>query len=212
MSKYFRYYPQTQYAFANGSFTIEKSVKNISLKTVLKDGLSQDDPYAFLRYTISEDEKAEDIADFYYDDPAMSWLVYFANDIVDPYTQWPKTYEDFTEYFRKKYASQALPTGTDAIVWGQDTTRTDNIVHWKNTDDETILISPDSYIRAQNVMQGVEGGAGPKRNPDFVAGDWTAVRRFDYEMEENEELRNIILVNTSYAPTVLENLRSALNG
>ena len=200
MSKYFRYYPQTQYAFANGSFTIEKSVKNISLKTVLKDGLSQDDPYIFLRYTISEDEKAEDIADFYYDDPAMSWLVYFANDIVDPYTQWPKTYENFTEYFRKKYASQALPTGTDAIVWGQDTTRTDNIVHWKNTDDETMLISPDSYIRAQTF------------NGDFVAGDWTAVRRFDYEMEENEKLRNILLVNTSYAPIVLENLRSLLNG
>jgi hypothetical protein len=200
MSKYFRYYPQTQYAFANGSFTIEKSVKNISLKTVLKDGLSQDDPYAFLRYTVREDEKAEDIADFYYDDPAMSWLVYFANDIIDPYTQWPKTYENFTEYFRKKYASQALPTGTDAIVWGQDTTRTDNIVHWKNTDDETILISPDSYIRAQTF------------NGDFVAGEWTAVRRFDYEMEENEELRNIILVNDSYAPTVLENLRSLLNG
>ena len=200
MSKYFRYYPQTQYAFANGSFTIEKSVKNISLKTVLLDGLSQDDPYAFLRYTIVENEKAEDIADFYYDDPAMSWLVYFANDIVDPYTQWPKTYENFTEYFRKKYASQALPTGTDAIVWGQNTTRTDNIVHWKKTDDETILISPDSYIRAQTF------------NGDFVAGEWTAVRRFDYEMEENEELRNIILVNTSYAQTVLENLRSLLNG
>ncbi len=200
MSKYFRYYPQTQYAFANSSFTIEKSVKNISLKTVLKDGLSQDDPYAFLRYTVTEDEKAEDIADFYYDDPAMSWLVYFANDIVDPYTQWPKTYENFTEYFRKKYASQALPTGTDAIVWGQDTTRTDNIVHWKKTDDETMLISPDSYIRAQTF------------NSDFVAGEWTAVRRFDYEMEENDELRNIILVNTSYAQTVLENLRSLLNG
>lgn len=200
MSKYFRYYPQTQYAFANGSFTIEKSVKNISLKTVLLDGLSHDDPYAFLRYTIVENEKAEDIADFYYDDPAMSWLVYFANDIVDPYTQWPKTYENFTEYFRKKYASQALPTGTDAIVWGQDTTRTDNIVHWKKTDDETMLISPDSYIRAQTF------------NSDFVAGEWTAVRRFDYEMEENDELRNIILVNTSYAQTVLENLRSLLNG
>ena len=200
MSKYFRYYPQTQYAFANGSFTIEKSVKNISLKTSLINNLSQNDPYTFLRYTIRENEKAEDIAEFYYDDPAMSWLVYFANDIVDPYTQWPKTYENFTEYFRKKYASQALPTGTDAIVWGQDTTRTDNIVHWKNTDDETMLISPDSYIRAQTF------------NGDFVAGDWTAVRRFDYEMEENEELRNIILVNDSYAPTVLENLRSLLNG
>ena len=200
MSKYFRYYPQTQYAFANGSFTIEKSVKNISLKTVLMDNLSQNDPYSFLRYTIREDEKAEDIADFYYDDPAMSWLVYFANDIVDPYTQWPKTYENFTEYFRKKYASQALPTGTDAIVWGQNATRTDNIVHWKNTDDETMLISPDSYIRAQTF------------NGDFVAGDWTAVRRFDYEMEENEKLRNILLVNTSYAPIVLENLRSLLNG
>ena len=102
MSKYFRYYPQTQYAFANGSFTIEKSVKNISLKTVLKDGLSQDDPYAFLRYTISEDEKAEDIADFYYDDPAMSWLVYFANDIVAEFSNLQDLANVLANYLVKK--------------------------------------------------------------------------------------------------------------
>ena len=200
MSRYFRYYPKTQYKFANSSFSVEKSATNISLKTVLLKGLSQDDPYLYLKYTVKEGEKAEEIADFYYNDPGLVWLVYFANDIIDPYTQWPKTYEQFTAHFRKKYASQAQPTGTDPIIWGQNTLRTDNIVHWKNNDDETMLITPDSYTRAQTF------------NGDFVAGDWTAVRYFDYENEENEEMRNIFLVNDSYATTMVENLRSLLNG
>lgn len=200
MSRYFRYYPKTQYQFANSSFSVEKSVTNISLKTVLLKGLSQDDPYLYLKYTVKEGEKAEDIADFYYNDVGLVWLIYFANDIIDPYTQWPKTYDQFTAYFRKKYASQAQPAGTDAVFWGQNTLRTDNIVHWKNNDDETILISPSSYTRAQTF------------NGDFVAGDWTAVRYFDYEMEENEEMRNIFLINDGYARTMVENLRSLLNG
>lgn len=200
MSKYFRHFPTTQYKFANSSFSVEKSAVNISLKTVLLDNLSQNDPYAFLKYTVKEDERAEEIADFYYNDPGLVWLVYFANDIIDPYTQWPKSYENFIAHFRKKYASQAQPSGTDPVIWGQNTLRTDNIVHWKNNTDETILISPDSYTRAQTF------------NTDFVAGDWTAVRRFDYENEENEELRNIILINDGYATTLVRNLRSLLNG
>jgi len=199
MSRYFRYYPKTQYKFANSSFTIQKSITNISLKTVLIDTISQNDPYQLLRYTVKENERAEDVAYFYYDDPGLSWLVYFANDIIDPYTQWVKPYEDFVAYFRKKYSSQSLPEGTDPIEWGQNTLRTDNIVHWKNNDDEMMLLSPDSYIRAQTF------------DNDFVAGNWTAVRYYEYENNLNEEMRNILLINSSYVGTAIENLKRLLN-
>ena len=200
MSDYFKHYPQTPYKFANSSFSIAKSVSNISLKTTLTAFLPQDDPYLFLKYLVKEGERPENVAEFYYDDPGFVWLIYFANNIIDPYTQWPKSYQQFTAYFRKKYQSQSQPVGTDPIVWGQNTTRTDNIVHWKNKDDETLLISPDSYTRAQTF------------NNDFVAGDWTAVRYFDYENEENEEMRTIWLVNELYAQAAKENLIRLLNG
>lgn len=199
MSDYFKYFPKTQYKFANSSFTVEKSIQNISLKTIISDSLPQDDPYLYQRYTVKEGERAEDIAEFYYGDMGFVWLVYFANDIIDPYTQWTKSYEDFSAYFRKKYSSQSLPEGTDPMVWGQNTLRTDNIVHWKNNDDETLLLSPNSYTLAQTF------------DNDFVAGDWTAVRYYDYENDLNEEMRNIILVNDIYSTRVRENLIGLLN-
>lgn len=214
MSKYFRNFPTTPYKFANSSFSIQKSIVNISLKTVLTGSLPQDDPYLYLRYTVKDGEKAEDVSDFYYDDPGYVWLVYFANDIIDPYTQWPKDYDQFVTSFRKKYASKATEINNyDPIYWGKKEVENgepyyDNVVHWKKEllDDngnvsETYLISPNSYTRAQTFNQS-----------DFVAGDWTAVRYFDYEMEENEKLRNIILISDRYVNVAEENLVRLLNG
>jgi len=197
MAGYFRNFPKTSYKFANSSFEVSKVISNITLKTVILDKLSQDDPYVYYKYSIEDGERAEDVANFYYDDPFYVWLVYFANDIVDPYTQWPMTYENFSKYFRKKYASNA-GSGTDPIAWGQNTLITDNIIHYKN-EDTLDIISKDTYTRAQTF------------DSDFVAGDWTAVRYFDYELDLNEQKRNILLVNDRYKTTAYENLRRLIN-
>jgi len=207
MSRYFEFFPKTNYAFANSSFSVEKVISNISLKTKVIDEIGADDPYLFLPYTVKEGERPEDIADFYYDSTDYVWLVLMSNNIVDPYTQWPKSHEDFIAYFRKKYASRSLPAGTDPIEWGQNTTRTDNIVHYKkNILDlegniiDTHFISPDSYTLSSTFNSG-----------DFVGGDWTAVRYYDYEDEENESKRNILLVNDEYKLIAENNLKRLLN-
>ena len=180
MSKYFKFFPKAQYKFANSTFSIQKTISNITLKTVLRDSLSQDDPYLYLRYTVREGERAEDVSNFYYDDPGLVWLIYFANDIIDPYTQWPMDYPDFTSYFRKKYAEQALPTDVDPIEWGQNTLRTDNIVHYKNVADDTILLSTDSYTRAQTFDSEFLDYAFTEpisisERKDFLAEEWKIV-------------------------------------
>jgi len=210
MGNYFVNFPKTSYTFANASFTATKVISNISLKTALVNALPQDDPYLYYNYLVKENERAEDIANFYYNDPGLVWLVYFANNIIDPYTQWILSYEDFTAYFRKKYAASALPIGTDPIIWGQNTSRTDNIMHWIQTEsqlddngftkDVTIAtITPTSYTRAQTF------------DATFDTSEWTAVRYYDYEMEENENRRSILLVNDRYATIAEENLQRLLN-
>ena len=56
-------------------------------------------------YTIAEGERPDVIAANYYDDPRYSWLIYMANDIVDPLYDWPMTSEELDRFINKKYKS-----------------------------------------------------------------------------------------------------------
>lgn len=105
-------------------------VKDISRRVAfLKKTI--ENPYIFLPYTIEEGDRAEDIAYHYYGDPNYSWLVYLANDIIDPYNEWPMDEYTFNQYIIEKYKDQAGGrTGYDVLNWAQDTTRTDNIVYY----------------------------------------------------------------------------------
>ena len=91
-----------------------------------------ENPYVFLPYTIQEGERAEDIAYHYYGDANYAWLVYLANNIVDPYHEWPMDEETFHNYLIDKYAEKSGQTGWDVIAWAQDETDRfgDNIAYY----------------------------------------------------------------------------------
>jgi hypothetical protein len=84
----------------------------------------------FLPYTVKQNERAEDIAQFYYGSVDYSWLVYMANQIVDPYYEWPMDEETFNNYLIAKYEELSGETGDDVVDWTKDDTITDNIVYY----------------------------------------------------------------------------------
>lgn len=91
-----------------------------------------ENPYVFLPYTIQEGDKAEDVAYYYYGDANYVWLVYLANNIIDPYHQWPMDEETFHNYLIDKYAEQSGKTGWDVIDWAKDETDlfSNNVVYY----------------------------------------------------------------------------------
>ena len=105
-------------------------VKDITKRVnFLKETLQ--DPYSFLPYTIKEGERAEDIAYHYYGDSNYTWLIYLANNIIDPYNEWPMDEYTFNQYLISKYSDQAGGlNGYDLIDWTRTTTNTDNIVYY----------------------------------------------------------------------------------
>ena len=171
------------------------SVTDITRRVKIKDALLAD-PYAFLPYTIKDGERAEDIAYYYYGDQSKVWLVYLANNIIDPYTRWPMSNDNMAKTIAKKYKTQSGQLTDDAVVfWSMATNTSNNIVHYANNDDPTILVSKDTYTY----------------NPAFISAQWTAVRVYDYEMQLNEDRRNIYLVNVAYANQVEADLEAVLN-
>jgi len=181
MSQYFNYFPKIEYN--------KKIARNITRRvdfnrTVLAD------PYALLPYTILDDDRPEDVAHYYYGDVAHTWLVYHSINAIDPYYDWPLSYENFNNYIIKKYASMANTTGYEVIDWTQNTTITDNIKHYRSTDDNQDIISVDTFTL----------------DPSINASEWDAIRFYDYETELNDNKRAINLLDRKYLSKAIEEL------
>lgn len=86
MPSYFTHFPTVNY---NGVILTDVTRRAKFLENLRVD------PLTFLPYTVSGDDRPEDVAFYYYGDAGFVWLVYLANNIIDPYTDWVMTDSDF---------------------------------------------------------------------------------------------------------------------
>lgn len=106
-------------------------VRDISVRTKLSQYL-QETGVGLLPYTVKDGERADSIASFYYNDPYYAWAIYLVNGIVDPYSEWPKTYQTLDQYVIDTYGS--VEEARDVIVHYE--------VNWAS---DTTLLSPEQY-------------------------------------------------------------------
>lgn len=81
-------------------------VNNIITSIRFKEAASRQD-VVYYPYTIAEGERPDIIAYNYYGDERYAWLVLLANNIVDPYYQWPLSTTEFNDFIVDKYGSVA---------------------------------------------------------------------------------------------------------
>lgn len=94
--RYFEKFPIINYS-NNNVIDITKRVKFL-------DKVSRN-PYVFYPYDITSEERADQLSSRYYQDSYKSWIIYLANDIVDPYYGWYLNEREFNEHIEKKYGS-----------------------------------------------------------------------------------------------------------
>lgn len=189
---YFKNFPSVMYS--------GKSVVNITRRSKILEQLYSQ-PINFLSYTINEGERAEEIAYHYYNDIGKVWLVYLANNIIDPSNQWPLDTIEFNKMIMNKYATQAKAynatyRGVDIVNWTMNSTISSNILYYKNADETKI--SKDTYDLNANLQL-------------ITAVDWTPVRIYEYEYELNENKRVIFLFNRAYAAQAESELKELLS-
>lgn len=195
MSTYFSNFPVIQYDGIN--------VRDIVRRTKFVE-TTLSNPYVFLPYTVKEGEKPEDIAFNYYGTVDATWLVLMANNIVDPYTEWPMSYDRFVEYLIEKYSERSGKKGYDVIAWLQDDTSFENVeCYYKTTDSGIeIKVSPDSFPTLVNEQSEVIGRSVPI--------DWTPMRLYDYENIQNENRREIVVVERRYYEQINEEFKELI--
>jgi hypothetical protein len=119
--KYFENFPVIEYE--------GRRIRDISRRSNFVRAVSNN-PYLYYPYTVSEGERAEDIAQFYYGSVDYVWLVYMANNIIDPYHEWPMDPQTFNDYLVEKYTEQSGEIGEDVIDWTRDPNNDDNIIYY----------------------------------------------------------------------------------
>ena len=97
MAGFFNFFPSVSYSNNIATNIIAK----VAFEQTIKDSLA-----TYYPYTVEQGERPDQIADRYYGQPTYDWIIYLANDIVDPYYDWPLAPTQFEEYIKSKYGSQ----------------------------------------------------------------------------------------------------------
>ncbi|NBT09025.1 MAG: hypothetical protein EBS98_09515 [Chitinophagia bacterium] len=105
-SSYFKNFPTVSY-----SGTLATNI----LKKIKIDSRIRDKTSVFYPYTLLDGERPDTIAENYYEDSNFAWLIYFANEIIDPYFEWPLSNDELQEFIKSKY--QSLQRAMDTIVF-----------------------------------------------------------------------------------------------
>ncbi len=93
---FFAKFPKIQYSNSTCVDLTKRVVLNADLRT---------SPIAYDEYDLKNSSRPDIIAENYYEDPTMEWMIWMTNGIVDPYYGWTLTDEEFNSHLIKKYGS-----------------------------------------------------------------------------------------------------------
>jgi hypothetical protein len=171
------------------------------------------DPLLFYTYDIQEGDTPEIVADKYYGNSYRYWLVLFSNQLFDPQWDWPLTSRQFGDYLYAKYKVHDYQTYAEVIAitqqefgeYRQVITTVDNQTLQETV--RTILIDGTIYAAGVN---NTSTHTFPNGTSVTQTVDYQRLSLYDYELERNEEKRNINLINNKYASQVEAQLQSLM--
>lgn len=170
---YFDVFPTINY---NG-----QSLRNIMMSARLRADILAN-VAEFAPYTIRDGERPTTVAYNYYGDIQYIWMIALANDIIDFYSQWPKSANEMDSYIIAQYGSAANAQST--------------IDHYTMPNDPTYPnVTPTSYAYLSNDLR----------------SQLIMVTRYDQAIADNDARRNIRLIPAAYAPRMGLELENALN-
>ena len=95
-------FEKSGYVFYDG-----ERLTNIFAKYLLK-GYTKSNQKYLIDYTVKDGETAESIMTKLFEMPDLDWLLMMVNEMVDPYHDWPLSYEELNNYMIDKYTLAGL--------------------------------------------------------------------------------------------------------
>ena len=204
--KYFRTLPKIASIDYSGNQIV---MTNIMVRTNIIPSLLNS-PLLFYTYDIQDGDTPETIAEKYYGDSYRYWIVLFANQIIDPQWNWPMNTNLLQDYIVNKYTNAAanalsIPSNTisnlQVLAYTQSTTK--NYLQYVTTIDGLSSQSNTiTYLIDSNAYNNVAVGTITNTLPSGTSITQTTTKGiqsiYNYEVQQNENNRNINLINSKY--------------
>lgn len=107
MSNLFDKFPLVRYTVDKQLLSERDTVRNILFRVGIIKSVMEQNVDAYYYYTIRDSDKPETLAERIYGDAEAHWIILYANNIYDPYYDWPMDDRTFQKYIVKKYGSLA---------------------------------------------------------------------------------------------------------
>jgi hypothetical protein len=183
MSHYFRPFPKINYKIPGVTSTLV--VTDITRRFAISDLLKKAGAVYF-NYEIKDGDRPDIIADKYYEDQTLDWVVLLTNEIHDPYFEWPLTNYNLNKYVRQKYGS--VPNA-QAITH-----------HYEMTIQRLTELSDGSVLPKRSVIVDYA---------TYAANIATSriVDTYTYELELNETRRSIKILDERFIDVIVNEHR-----
>jgi hypothetical protein len=202
MAKFFSYFPKTIYNL--GDPRALDTITNLTT-TFSLDESTLNNTILYYEYAVPDGETPEIVAHKFYGDVEQHWLIMKMNNIVDPKTDWPMDSRTFASYIDEKYANNGISQSTTGYMWAKSNnhsyykieTRTLTLTGEKTVDK--IQIDANTYANVQTSTSTYTLADGYQLS---ISVDKTSLSYYNYELQLNDQKRNIKIMKPEYVPTI----------
>ena len=152
----------------------------------------------FEKYQIMGDDRPDNVANKFYQDSDLDWLVLICNNIINVQTEWPLMQRDFERFLLDKYETHAA---------------LEDVHHYETQE-----------IKNSKGVVMLEKGLEVESDMTFSYYDWwldeqqnitnsntvTAVTNYQYEEKIEDAKRNIYLLKTRYISLVIDDMEQLM--
>jgi hypothetical protein len=229
---YFKTFPYTYYSLDDVATT--QIVTNISLRVVLSNELKKNFAL-FDKYDIKDGETPEILADKFYSNPQLHWIILHTNDILDPRFDWPLTTNNLVLFTQGKYNNVNAPHHyvdansiiTNANVYlnssSQFTNFNNNDVIVNVTNNGTgvitklqsysniiVTVTDGGFITGDKITLSSNANANANiTSTSIISG--TPVTNLQYEDTVNDTKRKINILKNRYIDSVINDFKIKLS-
>ena len=189
-NSYFRQLPDLDYpSLTNDRNSVYdyQIVKNLFKRAVMRDDIFND-VTSFTKYSVVGDERPDQVADKFYNDSGLDWVILTTNNIVHVRDEWPMGNQDFLTYLNAKYTSEELS----------------NIHHYETKiirDSNGTLIQPKGLTVPENhSITFLDNGV------SRTESQLTSFTFLENETRLNDDKRNINILKPGFLGIFLENI------
>ena len=228
---YFKSFPYTLYSLDDISTVqvVTNITNRVSLPDEVKNNLSLYD-----EYDIRDGDTPELVADRFYSNPELHWLILHYNEIIDPRFDWPLDTNNLNRQVASKYANvngihhyedangnyangnvyllssnDFTEFNIDDVIINITNTGTGYITQKNSSSNVRVTVTTGGFISGDRIKN-IANTSSSANITSTVLLSGTPVTNYTYEDEVNESKRKIKILKNAYVDAIVSDFKKKL--